>query len=73
MGKISKEADDKIGQILIMVTAVFIILKLTKQIDWSWWWVWAPLYTPILVGLVLYTTLLIVRVIKRIKNRKKYR
>jgi hypothetical protein len=24
--------------------AVFITLKLTKVIDWSWWWVLAPLW-----------------------------
>ena len=25
---------------------VFIILKLTKTIDWSWWWVTAPFWIP---------------------------
>ena len=39
---------------------VFITLKLMGKIDWSWWWVTAPLWGPyavlIIVGLV--TTLL---------------
>ena len=26
---------------------VFLILKLTKTIDWSWWWVTAPLWGPL--------------------------
>ncbi len=26
---------------------VFLILKLTDNIDWSWWWVTAPLWIPI--------------------------
>ena len=25
-----------------LLTIVFIVLKLTKIIDWSWWWVTAP-------------------------------
>ncbi|WP_280350418.1 hypothetical protein [Nocardia abscessus] len=32
---------------------VFLTLKLTGVIDWSWWWVTAPLWIPIVVvGLV---------------------
>ena len=25
---------------------VFLILKLTNTIDWSWWWVTSPLWIP---------------------------
>ena len=32
---------------------VFIVLKLVGTIDWSWWWVLAPFWAPIVVGLVL--------------------
>jgi hypothetical protein len=27
-----------------LLTIVFIILKLTKYIAWSWWWVLSPLW-----------------------------
>lgn len=27
---------------------IFITLKLTHFIDWSWWWVLAPIWAPIL-------------------------
>lgn len=37
-----------LGTILFVV---FLVLKLTETIDWSWWWVTAPLWIP--VGLVL--------------------
>ncbi|ROH98385.1 hypothetical protein EGI16_21355 [Chryseobacterium sp. G0240] len=30
---------------------VFIVLKLTKVIEWSWWWVLAPFWIPF--GLVI--------------------
>lgn len=32
---------------------VFIVLKLTGVINWSWWWVLAPLWGQFLLGLVL--------------------
>lgn len=41
-----------LGAILFIV---FLILKLTETIDWSWWWVTAPLWIPplIVIGVVL--------------------
>ena len=41
-----------------LLTIVFIVLKLTNFIAWSWWWVLSPLWiTPILVivGFVMFT------------------
>ncbi len=36
---------------------VFVVLKLTNVIDWSWWWVLSPLLIPLsivaLAGIVL--------------------
>lgn len=29
-----------------ILLVVFIILKLTNNIDWSWWWVLSPLWVP---------------------------
>lgn len=38
-----------------LLTLVFIILKLTGTINWSWWWVLSPLWGGFLliVGLVV--------------------
>ena len=36
---------------------VFIALKLTEYIDWSWWWVLAPLWMPTALGLALLIAL----------------
>ena len=41
---------------------IFLILKLTGNIDWSWWWVTAPLWIPI--GIVLFI-LALVLILKR--------
>ena len=32
---------------------VFLILKLTNTIDWSWWWVTSPLWMPVALGIVI--------------------
>ena len=32
---------------------IFLILKLTKVIDWSWWWITAPLWGGILLWIIL--------------------
>lgn len=38
-----------------LLTILFIALKLMHYIDWSWWWVLAPLWVPFAVffGLLL--------------------
>lgn len=49
-----KEGGISLGTILFIV---FLVLKLTEVIDWSWWWVTAPLWIPI--GLVVVLTVLL--------------
>jgi hypothetical protein len=38
------------GTVLFLV---FLILKLTGNIDWSWWWVTSPLWIPLLLAVVI--------------------
>jgi hypothetical protein len=38
------------GTVLFLV---FLVLKLTGNIDWSWWWVTSPLWIPITLGIVI--------------------
>lgn len=39
-----------LGTILFIV---FLILKLCDVIDWSWWWVTAPLWIPVGLALII--------------------
>jgi len=39
---------------------VFLILKLCKVIDWSWWWVTAPLWGGFAIAIVVIVVLLII-------------
>lgn len=53
---------------------VFLILKLTDKIDWSWWWVTAPLWISAglgVLGVIIYIVVLccIYRSRKRELNR----
>lgn len=35
-----------------ILAIVFIVLKLTNVIAWSWWWVTCPLWIPVAICLV---------------------
>ncbi len=37
----------------MFIFAIFLVLKLVGKIDWSWWWVTAPLWGPIALFLAL--------------------
>ena len=62
MGSNSKSS----GLGLCGLTIVFVILKLTKVITWSWWWVLSPLW----VDLIL-TIIVLVIICKRIDKTPK--
>ena len=36
-----------------ILTVVFVIAKITGYIDWSWWWVFSPLW----IGFLLVVTI----------------
>lgn len=43
-----------------LLTILFIALKLTNFINWSWWWVLSPLWIPIAIILLIMIIGLIV-------------
>lgn len=51
-----------------LLTLLFIGLKLTNYIDWSWWWVLAPLWMPLIIvviGLAIFIGVLIAKEIRK--------
>ena len=36
-----------------LLTVLFVGLKLTNHIDWSWWWVLSPLWIGLAIGVVV--------------------
>lgn len=51
----SKETNGGISLNMVLFL-IFLVLKLTGHIDWSWWWVTSPLW----IGLVLFIVILLI-------------
>lgn len=47
-----------------LLTIVFIVLKLTGVISWSWLWVLAPIWIPVAIILAMLLVVLIVVLVK---------
>lgn len=48
------------SSILTIMFVVFLTLKLTGNIDWSWWWVTSPLWLPVAMLFVIIGLIVIV-------------
>ena len=73
----SKSSSGGLGVSSILLI-IFIVLKATKLIDWSWWWVFSPVWIPLLLLVVFGILYLIVSAIasaigKREINKMKSR
>ena len=51
-----------------MLTIVFVTLKLTEVISWSWLWVLSPLWIQVLFGALILLTLMLIAVGKDMKR-----
>ncbi len=47
------------------VFLVFLILKLTDKIDWSWWWVTSPLWLLPAIVLVVFLVVAVLGAVTR--------
>jgi len=43
-----------------LLTILFIALKLTNVIDWSWWWVLSPLWIAPMVFIVVFGVIFLI-------------
>lgn len=53
----NKSTDSGIG-FRGLLTIAFIVLKLCNVITWSWWWIFAPIWIPLCIGIISITLLL---------------
>lgn len=53
--------------IALVLTVIFVTLKLTDNIDWSWWWVLSPIWIS---WIVLFVFFLIAMVFVTIVNKR---
>jgi hypothetical protein len=45
------------------LTLMFIAFKITGYIDWSWWWVLAPLWVPIVLALAIVCVIFLISLV----------
>lgn len=38
---------------------IFLTLKLTKNIDWNWWWVTSPIWVPLCIAIIIFLVVFI--------------
>ena len=54
---------------------MFLGLKISGMIDWNWWWVFAPIWVPLLVGAaiigIMFVVLAITAGVKNGRTNKK--
>ena len=43
----------------ILLTAIFVILKLSNVITWSWWWILSPLWISAILAAIAFLGMLI--------------
>jgi len=55
----------------VILFIVFLILKLCKEIDWSWWWVTSPLWIMALIAIALMIAYFAVAVIMATRKYRK--
>lgn len=48
---------------------VFLVLKLAKVIDWSWWWITAPLWGQVALSVTIFIVTTIVLIIFKIIDK----
>ena len=51
-----------------VILVVFIILKLTKVIDWSWWWVLSPAWIEAAI-IIIVLSYIAIKVLWKRKQR----
>jgi ABC-type antimicrobial peptide transport system permease subunit len=62
--KTSQNAGLGLGTVLFVM---FLVLKLTDNIDWSWWWVFSPIWIPLLLLVLILITAVIAATIAKKK------
>lgn len=54
-----------------LLQIVFIVLKLIDKIDWSWWWVLAPMWIPLAIfGAFMAFCLVMALIFNRDRNNR---
>lgn len=56
---------------MFLLFLVFLVLKLTGVIAWSWWWVTAPLWGPVALVAVILLVGVFVATVAHFRSKRK--
>lgn len=66
-----KIVDDGLGLCGIL-TIIFVLCKIFGIITWSWWWVFAPIWIPFLLGVLFIIFMVVVLLVYEVKMGEDY-
>jgi len=58
----------KIALWCLGIALIFTILRLTGAVKWSWLWVLAPIWVPLITGLIFIIIIILVVILQRRKR-----
>ena len=70
MSNTSSSSSSGIG-VFGLLGVLFVALKLTGFIDWSWWWVTAPFWGGFAIALMVVLAVILVAVFRHIGGKSK--
>lgn len=50
----------------VILFLIFLVLKLTGAIAWSWWWVTAPLWIPFALVVAIFLIVVIISLVRMV-------
>ena len=46
----------------VIVFLAFFFAKIYDKIDWSWWWVFSPLWIPLALCLIIFVIVILLKI-----------
>lgn len=67
MNNINENKETKInincsGVICFLTFLAFFLAKIFDKIDWSWWWVFSPLWIPAIFAIIVVIIMIILKI-----------
>ena len=59
-----------IWEVAIFVFIIFLIIRLTHLVSWSWWWVFSPLWIVGGIALIIFLAFAVVLMVKKLAERR---
>jgi hypothetical protein len=50
-----------VSPVTVIIFILFFLAKIFDKIDWSWWWVFSPLWIPAIICIVIIIVIVILK------------